>query len=68
MMCPHCKVERKDCKCCCASECPYLDQEDAPGGPCEGPVEAVDEEYTEDDYWWVHRCEKHAKLYFERGW
>lgn len=73
-LCRQCKVDRRQCRCCCNSECSYLDQDDAPEGPCEGPVSAVDEEliYGEDghieDSYWVHRCEKHAKLYYQRGY
>lgn len=68
--CPHCKVDRSKarCRCCCSQECPYLDQEDAPDGPCEGPVEAVDEMQADDDYYWVHRCQKHAERYYRLGY
>lgn len=31
--------------------------------PCWGVTEAIDEEYTEDDYWWIHGCQGHLEYF-----
>lgn len=31
--------------------------------PCWGEVEVVDEEYDEQDYYWVHACQGHKILW-----
>jgi hypothetical protein len=66
-VCRHCKIDRSvsQCKCCCSEECPYIDDDNAPEGPCEGPCEVVDEINGGDDWYWVHRCQKHAKVYYK---
>jgi hypothetical protein len=43
---------------CCGDDCwaheLYVNQ------PCWGDVRVVDEEYTDDDYRWIHECEGHV--------
>lgn len=43
--------------CSCRADCPYQDEN--PDEPCWGPVNAVDEWYTDDDWGWYHACEGH---------
>jgi len=43
--------------CSCGAGCPYEDKNS--DEPCWGPVHAVDEIYSEDDWWWIHACEGH---------
>ena len=42
---------------CCGSDC--WAHEMNPAEPCWGNVEVVDEEYSDDDYWWIHECQGH---------
>lgn len=32
-------------------------------GPCWGQVEVIDEDYTDEDHWWIHGCEGHRDRY-----
>lgn len=45
---------------CCGSTCDLEDEN------CKGPVSVIGEEWTEDDYWWLHRCEFHEEGFNER--
>ena len=45
---------------CCGSPCSFEDES------CEGEISVIDEEYTEEDSWWIHACEKHEKSYNEK--
>lgn len=45
---------------CCGKDCYALYNEDE---PCWGDVYVEDEEWTEDDYYWVHACEGHLGTY-----
>lgn len=47
---------------CCGANCDLLDCYD--DQPCWGEVDVIDEDWTEDDWWWVHACEGH-RLYRE---
>lgn len=47
---------------CCGSEC--YTGEDNPDEPCWGSVTVVDEEYNDDDYWWIHACTGHEPAYY----
>lgn len=49
----------KQADCCRGVDCVLLDAYD--DQPCWGQVTVVDEDYTEDDWWWVHACEGHAQ-------
>lgn len=48
---------------CCGADCWAEHWLEEYGGPCWGDVEVIDEEYTDDDYWWIHACEGHANGY-----
>lgn len=44
----------------CWADGSSVDQPDSIwAGPCWGQVEVIDEDYTEDDHWWIHGCEGH---------
>lgn len=47
----------KQADCCGDNDCNLLGYND--NEPCWGQVRVQDEEWTEDDYWWIHRCEGH---------
>lgn len=50
---------------CCGSDC-FADgnEEDE---PCWGPVRVIEEEYSGDDWYWVHACEGHKEDYIIGG-
>jgi hypothetical protein len=47
---------------CCGGHC-FKYQWDE--GPCWGDVEVIDEEWTEEDSWWIHSCQGHKNMYPE---
>jgi hypothetical protein len=52
--------------CCYEEECwahdsEALNPEAVWAGPCWGKGEVIDEEYTEDEHWWIHACEGHRE-------
>ena len=46
---------------CCGASCFGKDSD--PLQPCYGEVVVIDEEYNDDDYWWVHACQGHRNGY-----
>lgn len=52
-------ISYKQATCCSDIDCYLLD---ADSEICWGQVYVISEEYTEDDYWWVHACEGHEDL------
>jgi len=44
--------------CHCGADCCLLGVHE--GETCWGTVSAVDEQYTDDDHWWIHACKGHA--------
>lgn len=63
--CRYCKnnAPEERCRCCCNSECTFSYDEE--NDPCEGPLSVVDEESNDDDWYWIHCCEKHKAKYKE---
>jgi hypothetical protein len=47
---------------CCGADCVY-EYDQAKYGQCWGRVQAVDEEYDDEDHWFVHACEGHYEMY-----
>ena len=47
----------KQATCCDLHDCHLLDLNE--GEVCWGQVTVIAEDYTEDDYWWIHSCEGH---------
>lgn len=35
---------------------------------CWGEVNVVDEEYTDDEHWWIHACQGHWSGYLNGGY
>lgn len=52
------KESYRSAECCADGDCYILDSQK--NEPCWGQVTVVAEEYTDDDYWWIHVCEGHA--------
>ena len=44
---------------CCNADCTMLDVDDAE--PCWGDVEVIDEDWCDEDWWWVHACQGHLR-------
>ena len=47
----------KEASCCQDCNCHLLDVYEQE--TCWGQVTVIAEDYTEDDYWWIHSCEGH---------
>lgn len=48
--------------CCHAEECWAHDETNPTAiwfGQCWGESSVIDEDYTDDDHWWIHGCEGH---------
>ena len=46
---------------CCGSNCFKFDDDE----PCWGDVEVIDEEWTEEDSWWIHACQGHKSMWYD---
>ena len=53
-------------KVCCNADC-WFEDYSTEDQPCWGKVEAIDEDYSEDDWTWIHACKGHKGFDYRGG-